>query len=552
VSKNATMRAISSMRWAVLANTAVAVLALLLAAGAPVFTNDVFWHVATGRHLFEHGLARQPDPFSFTAAGQPWFLHEWLTQVLFAAVHGLGGLTALRLLTAAFAAALVVGVARIGRRELRGRLGAALAVLMFLATAHARIQTRPTLLTMLALVLLLGRLMQTEREWRKRDAAFAIGLFLVWVNAHSVALIAIPLFGTFAIGRALDHWLSNRGVTNLRTFGDGEGRRLIATLVGMTGASFVTPAGPDLWGFAWQDKRDVMQYVSDEWEPFALLPSLADSLPIATWVGVMLTLATLLGAWLMTAVVLQATSDRLRSKLIPAPSRALLGAALLVGALMAQRFHWLVLFPFVMLAAHFHDTATRLPLRDTTRAALTRGLTAIGCGTLIVGAIGLTTVPRVERANVFGKAVHADYWRQELADFLRLPALDFLCEAGIEGNVVCHYNSGGLISYRGYPALRVSIDSRIDLYRRDLYLDYVAVRDGRPDQQAILDRLGADIYFRHFDLGPPVDTAAWLPVFASQSGEVWLRKGAPRTAANLERAKRWGSDRGERMSSPPR
>ena len=41
-----------------------------------------------------------------------------------------------------------------------------------------------------------------------------------------------------------------------------------------------------------------------------------------------------------------------------------------------------------------------------------------------------------------------------------------------------------------------------------IYLDYQAVRDGHPSQQQLLDHYGADIYYQHWEIGPPVDRLA--------------------------------------------
>ena len=52
---------------------------------------DYFWHVTTGRLIATTGHVPSADPFSFTWAGRPWTLHEWLSElVLYWLVAGLG------------------------------------------------------------------------------------------------------------------------------------------------------------------------------------------------------------------------------------------------------------------------------------------------------------------------------------------------------------------------------------------------------------------------------------------------------------------------------
>ena len=58
---------------------------LLFSALAGLFkvkSYDVFWHLASGRWIVEHGRIPRTDPFRFTSHGAPWVDHEWLFQVL--------------------------------------------------------------------------------------------------------------------------------------------------------------------------------------------------------------------------------------------------------------------------------------------------------------------------------------------------------------------------------------------------------------------------------------------------------------------------------------
>ena len=70
---------------------------------------DTYWHVATGRWILENGVVPTQDPFSHTMRGTAWTAFEWLSQVILAAAHQLGGWTGLVALTAlAFAATIAL------------------------------------------------------------------------------------------------------------------------------------------------------------------------------------------------------------------------------------------------------------------------------------------------------------------------------------------------------------------------------------------------------------------------------------------------------------
>ncbi len=61
---------------------AAALLALLLAAvGQPIFTDDLWWHLALGEARASTGMSLEQDPLLYTAAGPP-SSSPWLSQVV--------------------------------------------------------------------------------------------------------------------------------------------------------------------------------------------------------------------------------------------------------------------------------------------------------------------------------------------------------------------------------------------------------------------------------------------------------------------------------------
>lgn len=523
-------------------------------AGAPMFTSDAFWQVASGDWLRVHGLADQSDPFSFTATSERWVLHEWLTQVVFSLAHEAAGMYGLRLLTAAMAALIAWLVVRLWRRSFAdaGDGGAAAGLFglaAFVALGTMRIQSRPSLFT-IAAILFLVSLWTRRSQWRWRDAAALVAVQLLWTNAHSVALVGPVLYAVFFVGRAVDAFVARRGGLADEAPAPGDLRRHAVTLFLAIAATVGTPAGVHLWEFAWQDKSVVMQYVDDEWAPFRFAFADNAAMPFAAWCAVWLTIAVVGTTAFVVAHVLEREPARLRSPRLPVPSRVLLALALLVGGLLARRFLWLHVLTMLFCAEILWRCAKAgafARLRAPYQRVQTAVVSALAAGTLAFGA----AVLRVDGRPVPAAVLTADYWSRAESPSFALPGVTFLAEAAIEGNAVCHYNSGGILTYRLFPRVRVFVDSRIDLYRRGIFLDYLAVRGGRKDQQHLLDRYGADIYYRHWGLPPPVDAAAWIPVYRGHDGAIWLRRGAERTPQNLERARAWHERHGSAMPADP-
>jgi hypothetical protein len=76
----------------------------------PLSDNSFLTHLATGRLILDTGSVPASDPYSFTAAGEPWVVQSWLVSVLMAMAEELAGPTGVRLVVAGLMA-LLAGLA---------------------------------------------------------------------------------------------------------------------------------------------------------------------------------------------------------------------------------------------------------------------------------------------------------------------------------------------------------------------------------------------------------------------------------------------------------
>ena len=118
--------------------------AIGLLAFRPAIDPDVFWHLATGKWIWQNHAIPKADPFSWTAPGRTWIAHEWLTEAIWRIVYRMGGWGALvalsgLILMATFA--LVRATARhLGARPTASTLFTALSALAGLHTWNVRPQ----------------------------------------------------------------------------------------------------------------------------------------------------------------------------------------------------------------------------------------------------------------------------------------------------------------------------------------------------------------------------------------------------------------------------
>src|ERR1700741_2469201 len=61
-------------------------------AGWLLTDSDTGWHIRTGEVILQNGRVPAVDSFSFTMSGQPWIAWEWLSDVIMALAHHIGGL----------------------------------------------------------------------------------------------------------------------------------------------------------------------------------------------------------------------------------------------------------------------------------------------------------------------------------------------------------------------------------------------------------------------------------------------------------------------------
>lgn len=157
----------------------------------PLQGTDLGHHVATGRWILEHSSIPTVDPFSFTAKGQIWFLHQWLPDVLWAFVEAHGGWTGLVLLRSVIAGLLACALFFSSRARGSSSGAAVLAVCLALSLLQNRLLLRPMILGIVALAALDGCLSYLEKTKRPIITWAAHAILVIWSLVHPLYLIGL-------------------------------------------------------------------------------------------------------------------------------------------------------------------------------------------------------------------------------------------------------------------------------------------------------------------------------------------------------------------------
>ncbi len=252
----------------------------------PVRDPDFWWHLRTGQLILDRHALLGTDPFTYTATGHAWVMHEWLTEVLFAVLHAAGGLALIVLVLSAvtwLGLLCVVQRARLARPHgATVALGLLLAVVAGYPIWGPRAQMITFALTCFVLFLV-------ERHLHRGGRAIwmLVPLFLVWSNLHSGFIIGAAFIVLIIVAEGV--------AGRLGVPGAAPGAR-VRELAWVTGACLavvvINPNGPGIYLYPFQTQGSaaqqalILEWQSPDFHMTELLPFGLMLLSLAAMVAV--------------------------------------------------------------------------------------------------------------------------------------------------------------------------------------------------------------------------------------------------------------------------
>jgi len=180
------------------ASSAIAALAILIGATSwsqpHVDGADLWWHLASGQYIWQHGEIPLTDPFSHTANGRGWTNHSWLWGWLFwAAYDGHADLAAW--LNLGLIVVLFGLIAWNVWKTSRSWLATGTTTWLVAASCHWFLDVRPHIATLLFTAVLLSTL-----DWRHTPWLWP-PLLAIWANLHAGFAFGLGLIGLCALLR---------------------------------------------------------------------------------------------------------------------------------------------------------------------------------------------------------------------------------------------------------------------------------------------------------------------------------------------------------------
>jgi len=415
-------------------------LVLLASAQTQVVDPDLFWHLAHGDYLREHGLHRL-DPFACSGLEQVayYWLFDYLVSVSFGWAGWLGVLGLGNLVLVLLTVLLYRYLRQFGHPS---SLVFAVTLLAMLAMPGAAL--RPYHLTFAACLLVLS-ILQRRLPW-PWEACALFSLTLFWANVHIYYFLALPL----VVWHSLERWWGKVGSGT-------SSPSLFCTLLSSSGAVFLatlcTPFGLDLYTTLWDMVlagttgfvgRNVI-----ESKPFDVTQGYAPAVLI---------LAGLLGTLAY------------RRRHLPSPPLLFLIAGLSAAAVLHQRE-----VPFLGFIA------APLLLRSLPPEELSpRRLLSPSFGTAVLSILFLATLGRISAELLLEARLPPQLYPVEEAAYVEARELP--------GPLLNHWNHGGYLIHRLYPRYKVFIDGRINAQSEEVLADYLVLNNANPGWEAVLER----------------------------------------------------------------
>jgi len=541
----------SISRWIELATHGVAALGcglVLVAAGQPIFTDDVWWHLALGQAYLDHGPWLTQDPLLFTAMGPPPPT-SWLLDSGFRATWNVFGFAGLRILHVGLVTAILGLVwASVRRASQIPAIASVCTALVATLSAYRFVQLRPHLGTIVA-VLLLHWILFSKREtpsWRRSFAAVA--LMAIWANMHPVYPIGPVLVAIASASLFLSSFLENHS--------DGVASRARATRLAWVaflglGATFINPSGPDGYATAFLAAKgsESVAIVVDEWSRIQLLTWPTASLPPSrlNWVCAWLLVVT------VPVVAVRLLWTRWRNVRVSRsgvdPVEIAFAVIGLGAMLLATRFAWMAFWPLLLLASTMRGQAPTAPTSATSRSSAVL--------TLALALVAFALVPAFHRWGDWPMVTRglptslAGYRMPYAAGKYHAHAVSFMQATKLEGNLFGRYAEGGFQAFWLGPAIRTAMNGSLNMSNEALAASFaIRERMGTPADprfEDALDELGVDLFL---GVGLPMaarpgrppaystihleNTPGWVLVFRNLDSALYIRDDE-RNSSNLDR-----------------
>lgn len=450
---------------------------LTMGGAGRLLEGDTGWHIRAGEWILANGRVPDRDFFSFTKAGEPWFAWEWLWDVCFAWLHARWGMEAVVLVSLALICLTSALLYRLVLRKAGNPVLAIAFTWLAMAASSLHWWARPHLFTMLFTVVFFDLL--DRRYDGAPSRLWLLPLLMVaWTNLHGGFLAGLVLIACYAAGEliaaAVEPEASPRREALARSL------PYLWTGAACLLATLVNP-------YSWRLHVHIVQLVGDpnsplyrwvsEWMSISFRPGPSRYFEILIILAVAAALyyirerrfpyVLLLLGWLHQALV--AARNIPIFAIIAAPLVASAAVEVLGAAARANVARWVKRVPeFIReLGGELASFEKYARFHLVSAAALA----------LVAALVYAPRPPERFRAGYHPKLYPVE-------------AIDKLGRDNLAGKLFSTDEWSDYLIYRLYPATKVFMDGRLDLYGAKFLEEYSDLWNGKADWEKMFNKHG--------------------------------------------------------------
>jgi hypothetical protein len=459
--------------------------------------SDLWWHIASGRWIWQHKTLNFKDPWSFTFGGKAWLSHEWLSDVIFHGWSSLLGMESLVWWKWLVLVSTFVLLFLTLKRLAGSALPAYLAALSAIAVGAAFFDVRPQLYSLFGFVALLRlALLPSRHRW-----LLPVGFFF-WVNLHGGFFFGLLVLTTiFAVARVA---------------GEAKKNDLPLWLICLV-VCLLNPNGPDAYVFSLHyatNPRSAYLRIG-EWKPLWEEGGIRDALYFPA-----------VGAFVVASVLTFVAGLHRKQ---PRPTYTALGLGLLTLAMSLKSRRFIPLFGIaqsLVLAPVLSVGVERARLFVARKwPQLTERLwpkLVLPAAAFILGLLWLLPYPLSSRAFLYLTS----------QDGFPVEAMNVAEVNQLQGKVFAYYEWGGYVDLRTDGRLQVFIDGRADtVFDDQTYRRYSRVHNAHPGWEKVVDDSGADYFLwprqHHKQAEALRESGKWRTLYADHVAVLLIRADLP-------------------------
>lgn len=492
-----------SRRVSLLTNAPALLLILAVVADLGQFTDPDLWgHIRFGQAMLAGRHIVLRDVYSYSAFGQPWHNHEWLTEVLMALLYNWLGVVGLKLWKAACSGATILFIAA-GLAETGAPVAVQLGTLAIAAPAlMAQVQFRPQTFTF---VLFAAQLAILARANYRRPARLwlIVPLMALWANLHGGFIIGFATVGMYTAAAAAQDLIGGKGPRRAIQLGLLTAAAALATLL--------TPFGVETWKPVIHAlSNPTTRMVMADWLPMTRVLRAAghSRVPYLLVVG-------LIAAFAVTLVLTSGGDDLPLAAVAAMMSWAALFAvrnmplAVIACTLPVARHSAL------LLARWRGGKAVAVRPAITSRQFVMQQWIAIAFAATAAACAGVAS-PRLQTDGAYPSG-----------------AVAFMRRNNLSGHVLNDFGWGEYLIWHLYPRSKVFVDGRYDTVFSDRIIkDYLDFHFDLPRGSEVLGSYAHDFVLispegKTYDL--MTRAREWQVVYRDPSAVLFARAGSPAT-----------------------